>query len=336
MRNKVIVGLLVVVVIILAGTLWFMRASRNNAPLPSVAAIPQTQPSSKALIVPSTKQTANGSAFHFYSPLHDPPPVATADQLQHWHTALRTALINEIKPDLNGPPLASIYNDEAADANKGDVQAATTLFDGLAYCARETRGSLNNEQELNRTIEHMRETQTDRDGLHTANLAADIAHVQQQYHYCAGLTAAENIYNIGHWARLAVQGSNPATLVWSVGYYDMKRGAGSFARPKNVSITAWKASIHKARERDQIVINRAAQAGVPTAWIYMAMGYRNGSMGYPINPTREYASLYTAYMLTKSPDLAYQIWQQSQQLNPQQIQEGETLAHQSYQRIQSE
>src|SRR5487761_932721 len=127
MRNKVIVGLLVVVVIILAGTLWFMRASRNNAPLPSVAAIPQTQPSSKALILPSTKQTANGSAFHFYSPLHDPPPVATADQLQHWHTALRTALINEIKPDLNGPPLASIYNDEAADANKGDVQAATTL-----------------------------------------------------------------------------------------------------------------------------------------------------------------------------------------------------------------
>ncbi len=335
MRNKLIVGLLVVVVIIAAGVVWSIR-TKNNAPASPIAAIPQAQPVSQALIASSTKQTGKGSTFHFYSPLHDPPPIATRKQLWQWELELRTTLINEIKPDLGGPPLASAYAKEAAKANHGDMQAATTLFDGLAYCARETRGSLDNEQELNRTIEHMRETQTDRDGLHTANLAADIAHVQQQYHYCAGLTAAENIYNMGHWARLAAQGGNPATLVWSVGYYDMKRGAGSFARPKDMSITAWKASIHKARERDQIVINRAAQAGVPTAWMYMSMGYRLGSMGYPINPTREYASLYTEYMLTKSPFLAYQIWQQSQRLNPLQVQEGESLAHRYYQRIQSE
>ena len=99
MRNKLIVGLLVVVVIIAAGVVWSIR-TKNNAPASPIAAIPQAQPVSQALIASSTKQTGKGSTFHFYSPLHDPPPIATRKQLWQWELELRTTLINEIKPDL--------------------------------------------------------------------------------------------------------------------------------------------------------------------------------------------------------------------------------------------
>ena len=187
MRNKVIVGLLVVVVIILAGMLWSMRASRNSAPPSSIAAVPQAQPASQPLVASLTKQTGKGKAFHFYSPLHDPPPLATQDQLDHWRAALHTTLLNDIKPNLADPRLASVYEEEANKANKGDVQAAKALFDGLTYCQADTEGTLDTKQALDHTLERMRATNTDRDGLHTDNLAAAIADVKQQYSYCAGL-----------------------------------------------------------------------------------------------------------------------------------------------------
>lgn len=333
MRNKLIVGLLVLVVIIAAGVVWSLQASRNSVRRSSIAAVPQAQPVSQDLIASSTTQTEKASPFHFYSPLRDPPPSATPEQLRQWERKLNTTLNNEIKPNLAGPPLANIYAEEAAEANHGDVQAATTLFKGLAYCARETQGPLDNAQELNDTVERMRYSHTDRWGARTANLTAAIAHVQQQYHYCAGLTThVENRYTISHWARLADQSGDPTVLAWTEVYRD----PGLILKTEDMSAPAREAYFQKIAERNQNITKRSAQAGVAQAWWYMWAGYRDGTGGYPIDPVRAYASLYTEYMLTKSPALAYQIWQQSKHLDPLQIQEGEALAHQNYQRIQLE
>ena len=328
MRNRLIGGLLVVVVIIAAGVVWSIR-TKNNAPASPIAAIPQAQPVSQALIASSTKQTGKGTTFHFYSPLHDPPPVATQDQLDHWRAALHTTLLNDIKPNLAGPRLASVYEEEANKANKDDVQAAKALFDGLTYCQADTEETLDTKQALDHTLERMRATNTDRDGLHTDNLVAAIADVKQQYSYCAGLSKLENMSTIDHWAGLAVKSGDPATLVWAEGHV----GKIYFARPKTMSIPTWDAYIKHAQARNRTWTKIGEQTGVAEAWFASWAGYRDGSGGYPFNSVRAYASLYTEYMLTKSPDLAHQIWQQSQHLNPLQLQEGEALARRNYKMI---
>lgn len=304
--------------------MWSVRTTRNIALRPSIAVVPPARPANHILIAASTKQTGRDTAFHFYSPLHDPPPVPTPEQLRYWGNQLNTTLFNEIKPDLSGPPLAGIYAKEAAKANHGDVQAAVTLFKGLTYREVDTGGSLDTEQELNAVIGRMQETQTDRDGAPTNNLAAAITDVQQQYHYCAGLAAIDNPVTIDHWARLASQSDDPATLAWSA-------PAASQPSVKEADTT----TPEQIQKKSQSMVNRAAQAGVARAWLEKWAGYRNGDGGYPADPVRAYASLYTEYMLTKSPMLAYQIWKLSQQLNSLQVEEGETIAHNNYQRIQA-
>lgn len=216
-------------------------------------------------------------------------------------------------PNITGSPLASTYRLEASKANGGDAQAAADLFKGLYYCSEETFASLNNKDQLNNTIANMQVTYEDRWGGTTDNLSAAVAKVRQQYHYCAGISMTERS-EIGHWASLASKTQNPDILAHAWPYIAMQ----DFG-------------LHTASElldKRQQMIDLAANAGVPVAWQYKSEMYTTNGL-----PAKAYASLYTEYLLTQSPYLAYKLWELSQQLTPLQVQDAEARATENYQKI---
>lgn len=266
----------------------------------------------------ATSSTAK-SQSHFYSPLRDPPPIPKPGELSKWADAYAALLHKGINPDMTTGPLASIYEEEAAKASKGDLQAAAKLFKGLLYCDFEPPPS--SQQEVDEKIRYMTDTHTDADGKPTNNLDAAIARVREEHAYCAGLTESEK-GTVTHWGWLAAQGRDPAIMAYAVAYH-----------PPPSSFDP--ATIQQFRATLRSMVNAAARAGSPVAWNELYQGYYAGALSYPVDPVKAYATLYTQYMLTRSQYVAYEVWKASQRLSVAQIQAGEQLAQQYYKDVNS-
>lgn len=147
-------------------------------------------------------------------------------------------------------------------------------------------------------------------------------HTKAVVRYCAGLPQPVQP-DLNRWARIAIRSGNPVTIY----------------KAKNHAILAFRKEFHPPKFQIpkfffMNAAKHAAQAGLAIAWAQLNWAYEHGTNGIPIDPTRAFASLYTEYMLTKSPALAYQIWQSSQdEFNPEEIERGEKLAHRAYRDI---
>ena len=119
------------------------------------------------------------AGFHYYNPLHGPPPSATPQQIKRWGTKLwlRYGLEGH-RPDLSGPPLASLYKTEAALANQGNTRAATMLFKGFVYCSFHARVLPADPLALKQKIVRMKATREDMYHLHTSHGATRFAPAQ--------------------------------------------------------------------------------------------------------------------------------------------------------------
>ena len=257
---------------------------RRSSPLPQNTT---SQEPIRHLPVPNARR-----GFHFYNPLRDPPPYATAKELRRWQHNFMTYILLQgggLNPNLSGPPLATVYASEAAQAQRGNTQAASQLLEGLVYC------SLVEEVTVFQTPEGDR--------------------------YCAGLPRSLYSYpSLNRWAPIAIRSGNPISMYVAANF-------------------AFKATYDAAHPRSlptflMSVTKHAAQAGVVLAWAQLSSSYEHGVYGVPVDPTRAFASLYTEYMLTKSPALAHQIWQSSQgEFNPEEIARGMKIARRDYRDI---
>ncbi len=284
--------------------------------------------------------------FHFYDPLKDPPPYATPTELARWRGHLEDELQDEIlHPDLEGPPLVQEYRKLAGQANAGNIQAATTLFEGLAYCEdlvpKSFSGHLGRAA-VRQLLTRMRATHTDPKGRPTSHLAQVVRRAQRSARYCRG-TATLGIFKashppedpdppiIDHLARIAYTSDNPKTTFavyqYAYGVFD-----------KYVNATLKKLPVGKRTPFLRSFLRQGAktgaQAGVPDAWGFLYSYYRLGMTHLPVSPTHAFASLYTEYLLTRSRALAYQIGQLSQGVyNSEEIRQGMALAHRYYREL---
>ncbi len=144
----------------------------------------------------------------------------------------------------------------------------------------------------------------------------------RRHRYCAGLPPAlDDQASLNRWAKIAIQSGNPVTLYIATNYAytsvlkeDPPRSLSKFYRN---------------------VTKHAAQTGMPNAGDQLSTFYENGSSGVSVDPTRAFACLYTEYMLTKLPFLAYRAWWVSQnEFNPEEIARGMKIAHRYYREIQ--
>lgn len=191
---------------------------------------------------------------HFYSPLRDPPAVPGPEDISRWREEFRAKLMEHFVPDLAGPSLASIYASKAKAADNGNIEAAAALFKGLYYCRKEDWGYLATQAQLDSTITHMRQTQTDRWGAPTDDAAQAVEHARAQYRYCAGVRSAEgsNRSDITSWAPLAFRSGDP----------DVELVAAFFTDGVNLGAMSPDQIITKRQE----ITNHYARLGVPFAW----------------------------------------------------------------------
>lgn len=284
--------------------------------------------------------------FHFYDPLKDPPPYATPTELARWRGYLGVELNNDIlRPNLEGPPLVQEYRKLAGQANAGNTQAATTLFEGLAYCKELVPKSFSShlgQAAVRQLLTRMRATHTDPEGHPTSHLAQVVHRAQASVRYCQGAStlpgfeppqpnAPPDSPIVDHFARIAITGNDPRTryAIWEF-------AAGVFN--KYIHATAKKLPVggrtpflrHFMRQE----YKRGIQIGAPRAWEALYNFYRLGMLHLPVSPTHAFASLYTEYMLTRSRALAYQIGQLSQGVyNPEEIRQGMALARKYYREL---
>ena len=261
------------------------------------------------------------AGFHYYNPLHDPPPSASPQQIKDWGIKLWNRFLTEgHRPDLSGPPLASLYKTEAALANQGNTRAATMLFKGFVYCSFHAHVLPADPLALKQKIARMNATREDMYHLHTSHLASAITRLNETYHFCLGETHPKQT-TIEHWARIAAWSLNPRTM-WGIMY--------SPGEP----VLFGKDTPAAAERTTLMITDRAARAGVASAWLDRSQMYLWGIYGHRKNPTRAFAELYTAYLLTRSPALAYRIWKVSQgQFTVHEIREGEAMARRNYREI---
>lgn len=322
MRGGRLLGFSFATIIVAAGIAWAVwaftniRGSLRPRPVKTQISNQISPHSNRSTLIPAAKQAGDNSAFHFYSPLHDPPPPATPEQLKKWHEELDNLFLKKFTPDLNGPPLLSIYAMEAAKADNGDIQAGTALFKGLYYCRKESWGTIENREQLDRTITQMRETQTDRWAVPTANLSDSIAQTKAQYRYCAGSKSAALSGNLSSWAALAFRSSDP----------NIAMHAGLYMSGLDLGAT----TPLQLYEKQQEIIDGYAKLGVPYAW-----QLKWETDGVNKRPEVAYTDLYTEYLLTRSSFLAYKVWKLSRQLSPLQIEHAELQAQKNYRQIQS-
>ena len=141
------------------------------------------------------------------------------------------------------------------------------------------------------------------------------------HRYCAGLP--RSLYDqasLNRWAKIAIQSGNPVTLYIATNY----ASASVLKEDHPRSLSKFYRNVTK----------HAAQVGMPIAWGQLSTFYEDGIAGVSLDPTRAFACLYTEYMLTKLPFLAYQIWRASQgELNPEEIARGMKIAHRYYREI---
>ena len=261
------------------------------------------------------------AGFHYYNPLHGPPPSATPQQIKRWGTKLwlRYGLEGH-RPDLSGPPLASLYKTEAALANQGNTRAATMLFKGFVYCSFHARVLPADPLALKQKIVRMKATREDMYHLHTSHLASAITSLNETYHFCLGETHPK-LTTIEHWARIAAWSLNPRTM-WGI------------MNSLGASVLFEKDTQAEVGRTTQMITDRAARAGVTAAWVDWSQTYLFGMYGHRRHPTRAFAGLYTAYLLTRSPALAYEIWKESQgRFTASEIREGEAMARRNYREI---
>ena len=260
-------------------------------------------------------------SFHYYDPLHDPPPSATPQQLKSWSQLTYRLTLESLRPDLSGPSLASLDKTEAALANQGNMRAATLLFKGFAYCSFDALALPADPLALKQKIARMNATREDMHRLPTSHLASAIARLKESYHFCLGEPYPKPS-TIEHWARIAAWGLNPRTM-WVLAHTMPDTLTGK--RKQTLAMDA---------RMEQVITDRAARAGVAAAWFSWSKIYLHGWYGHRKNPTRAFAGLYTAYLLTRSPALAYRIWKESQgTITASEIQAGEAMARRNYREI---
>ncbi len=236
------------------------------------------------------------------------------------------------QPDLTGPSLARLVQTEAALANQGNTQAAAMLFKGFDYCLHNNPDLPADPQALQQKMAQMKATHEDMHGLPTSRLAAAITRFKESEHFCAGETVTNNpqqgkieIATTEHWARIAAWSLNPRTL-WEV----LSFGVAPFLGKK-------KPTQAELNRLERTLTDWAARAGVVSALVMGSSMYSGGWYGVQKNPTRAFADMYTAYLLTRSPVMAYKIWKMSQGpftvITVNEIQEGEAMARRNYQEI---
>ncbi len=269
--------------------------------------------------------------FHFYDPLKGPPPRETPRQRAVDRDRLnRAGFFKPFQPDLTGPPLASSYKILAAQANRGNVQAANILFKSLIYCkinAVNAKGAFSGSRGLERELAHMRATREDMYGMPTDHPHAAARRLREVSRYCAGETHPRQgpvrfTKTITHWGRIALWSLNPNTI-YNVYNWDL-------AAMLKQAVAMGGVKLYREINR------RAAWAGNAQAWLresHEVSWYQPRTIEHPIH---RFADLYTAYLLTRSPYLARVIWRYSQsKFTNEQIREGEQLARRNYKRIQA-
>ena len=262
-------------------------------------------------------------SFHYYDPLHDPPPSATPQQLKSWSQLTYRLDLESIRPDLSGPSLASLDKTEAALANQGNMRAATLLFKGFAYCSLDALVLPADPLALKQKIARMNATREDMHRLPTSHLASAITRLKESYHFCLG-ESYQKLTTVVHWARIAAWSLNPRTM-WVLEHTVTGIMALTEKRKRTQAMDA---------RMEQVIVDRAARAGVAAAWFSWSKIYLHGWYGHRRNPTRAFAGLYTAYLLTRSPALAYRIWKESQgTITASEIQAGEAMARRNYREI---
>ena len=264
------------------------------------------------------------ASFHYYDPLHDPPPSASPQQLKSWSQLTYRLTLESLRPDLSGPSLANLYKTEAALANQGNTQAASLLFKGFAHCSLDALALPADPLALKQKIARMNATREDMHRLPTSHLASAITRLKESYHFCLGETYPK-LAMVVRWARIAAWSLNPRTM-WVLEH----TGPGGI-----VALTEKRKQTQAMDARmEQVIIDRAARAGVAAAWFSWSKIYLYGSYGHRKNPTRAFAELYTAYLLTRSPAMAYRIWKESQgTITASEIQAGEAMARRNYREI---
>ncbi len=283
--------------------------------------------------------------FHFYDPLKDPPPYATPTELARWRGHLEDELHNDIlRPDLEGPPLVQEYRKLAAQANAGNTQAATALFEGLAYCKYRVPKSFSGHlgrAAVRQLLTRMRATHTDPKGRPTSHLAQVVHRAQASVRYCQGASTLPGFESnrphdpdspiVDHFARIAYASGNPRVM-----YAAPRFALDPIAKYINTT-EAKMPQKQRLRFLRRFLLRRVLKPGVrdgiPNAWATLYSSYRIG-MFVPVSPTHAFASLYTEYLLTRSRALAYQIGQLSQGVyNPEEIRQGMALARKYYREL---
>lgn len=137
-----------------------------------------------------------------YSPLTDPPPVVTDEDIRKYQNLLRGWL----RPNIGGRPLSSVYESLAEKAEHGNTDSALELYRGLQFCRTVAPPSKQLERE---SIEIELDEHLDK-GLTFDRLA---------HKYCAGLTSVQS-HQEAHWLSLAADDGNlnaqaTAGYLWS-------------------------------------------------------------------------------------------------------------------------
>lgn len=299
-RKQLIIGAVVCAVIIGAGFIWWRSRLVEPHVVGGVAAVNLKQIGAASAQGGSREHQVSsdlvsikkGGGYHYYSPLTDPPPHATPEQLKVWSKQYRKKLYGDMVPNIgpNSPPLASIYQAETEKAMQGDTSAAMTLFKGLRYCT-----GIYSQLDIG-----LSETKT-------RELAA----------YCKGVTSRQKD-NWVYWGWQAAQAGNP------VAESLMATGAASQTMVGAKNVREYRAVLRTMNDK-------AAQAGVLQAWDTMIGAYSGGGLGYPVSRVNSYASLYTAYMLTRSPYLEMAVWRRSLRFTPLEIAEAVERGRKNYQ-----
>ena len=321
MRKGLALSLVGVILAGAGGWYWVAHEPSRPSPggTPGSATQRAVQPFWDSWNVHKGRPSPAKAPFHFYDPLKGPPPrVSLRQRIVEKDRFFRELIFKELQPDLTGRPLAASYKAQAAQANRGNVQAATNLFNGLMYCKFHSLVLPAGSRGLERKIVHMRATREDMFGKPTDHPEAAVKRFQAVNRYCAGETHLPQ-KTIDHWARIALWSLNPITI------YNVFNWAPHVLR-KHMQTG------HQFTRLRREVNRRAAWAGDVQAWMEQARTlFGDQTTEHPVH---RFADLYTAYLLTRSPTLARMIWKLSRgKFTDEEIREGEEIARHNYERI---
>lgn len=185
MRTRYVIVASVCVALIscgVIGALWVRSAKSRSQHLLSAV----SQHSVPVIFAPKSVNVSKtqvhdvastGAAIpHLYSPLREPPPVATSDNVKKWNHDLIARVTGWLDPDLDSAPVASVYDELTKRARRGDSSAALQLYVDLSTCNDEA--SPGSEQRTDQEI-------AQDEASHHASWADQ---VRKTVAFCTGLT----------------------------------------------------------------------------------------------------------------------------------------------------